>query len=326
VPLPVITAITVRSGMASESRASTATITGKGLGELGLSWFNVGPYRSYFSANYSFVAVSSTRLVVTLPIEGPTTQPLSQPVTVQTLGSPNTGDIAGAAPSNSKTVTYEPTPTLTSMSVLAGPGQPAQYPAGPTTGGTEIELAGTGFGPDPVTQAAAGFADVAFTDVGAPGKSGGYANATVYHLLSGSETAITFNTVGDNPGIDQVSWCNISGCTARLSKGDIFTYYPIGNPIVSSVSPDTGKSGTEVTVTGANLGFVEAVYFGKIKAAAFANVPAILDSGSTTQVKATAPPGAVGSKVDVRVVTLESEATGFGKSRVNPKAIFDYTS
>jgi hypothetical protein len=81
-----------------------------------------------------------------------------------------------------------------------------------------------------------------------------------------------------------------------------------------SVSPASGKAGTKVTISGANLGFIEAVYFGKIKVKTFASVPALLDCGSTFQVTAVVPPGKAGSKVEIRVVTLESEVIGSGKS------------
>ncbi|MFZ0667474.1 MAG: IPT/TIG domain-containing protein, partial [Acidimicrobiales bacterium] len=323
-PPPKITAVSVETGTADEAGGSTAVITGRGLGVLGFSWYDVGPFRSYFSANYGLVSVSPTQLVVTLPAEAPTTAPLSVPVMIQTLGSPNTSDVEGSAPSNSVSVTYEPTPTLSVMRVLTSAGQPARYAAGPTSGGTEVELVGSGFGSKPVEQAASGFADVTFTDVGAAGKSGGLSDATVTDLESGSETAITFDTVGDNAGIDQVSWCNVSGCTAALSKDDVFTYYPIGNPSIASVQPNEGTGGTKVVIKGSNLGFVEAVYFGTTKAKVFANVAGLLDCGSTTEVTATAPSESGNQKVDVRVVTLESEATGYGKSPINPKAVFTY--
>jgi hypothetical protein len=325
-PPPKVTAITVETGTADEAGGSTAVISGTGFGELGLSWYDVGSYRSYFSANYYVLSVSPTQLVVGLPGEPATTAPLAVPVRVQTLGSPNTGDLLATAPSNSVKVVYEPTPTLSAMHVLTTTGKTAKYAAGPTTGGTEIQLTGTGFGSDPVNEAADGFADVAFTDVGAAGKQYGFSDVTVTKLRSGSETRISFDTLGDNAGIDQVSWCNVSGCTAPLRSGDIFTYYPVGNPSVSSVRPGEGAGGTKVVIEGSNLGFVEAVYFGTTEATVFANVPAVLDCGSTTEVTATAPKEPAGSKADIRVVTLESEATGYGMSPVNPKAVFSYRS
>jgi hypothetical protein len=185
-------------------------------------------------------------------------------------------------------------------------------------------LFGTGFGSEPAEEAADGFADVAFTDVGEAGKAGGVSDATVTQLQTGSETEITFDTVSDNAGIDQVSWCNVSGCTAPRKVGDVFTYYPLGHPSVSSIKPNEGTAGTKVTITGTNLGFVEAVYFGTTEAKVFANRPGLLDCGSTSELTATAPSEPAGSKVDIRVVTLESESTGYGKSPINPKALYTY--
>jgi IPT/TIG domain len=121
-----------------------------------------------------------------------------------------------------------------------------------------------------------------------------------------------------------VSWCNVSGCTAPLATGDVFTYYPLGHPTVSSIRPSEGTAGTKVTITGSNLGFVEAVYFGTTEATVFANKPGLLDCGSTSEVTATAPSESAGSKVDIRVETLESEATGYGESPINPKAVYTY--
>jgi hypothetical protein len=91
------------------------------------------------------------------------------------------------------------------------------------------------------------------------------------------------------------------------------------------VSRAKGKAGTKLTIHGANLGFIEAVYFGKVKAKVFANAPALLDCGSTTEVTVTVPAGKKGSKVEIRVVTLESEVQGSGKSAANPKVTFTYT-
>jgi hypothetical protein len=176
------------------------------------------------------VSVSPTQLVVTLPAELATTAPMVEPVVIQTLGSPNSGALTKASPSNAGDVGYEPTPTLTALHVLTARGSDASYAAGPTTGGTEIELIGKGFGPQAATQAADGLAGVAFTDVGAAGQKYGLSDATVTQVTSGSESEAAFDTLGDDPGIDQVSWCNLSGCTAPLAEGDTFTYYPTGDP------------------------------------------------------------------------------------------------
>jgi hypothetical protein len=311
-PTPKITSISVSGGLASEQGGSIATITGVGLGELGLDWVNVGPYQDLTSQDYNFEYYSGTQIQVALPAERATTSYLRLPVTAQTEGSPNNADITGRAPSNAVPVTYAPIPVVSSIEVISN-GSASRYDAGPSTGGTELVINGKGL------QATS---SVQFTDV----EPSGFSTKTAFTLTKVTATSVTLTTPGDQPGIDQVSACDVSACSAALASGDTFTYYPLGTPRVSSVSPAKGKAGTKVTIDGANLGFIEAVYFGKVKATTFANVPALLDCGSTTQVTAVAPPQKAGSTVEVRVVTLESEVTGTGQSAPNPKATFTYTS
>ena len=67
---------------------------------------------------------------------------------------------------------------------------------------------------------------------------------------------------------------------------------------VSSVGPNAGPttSGTTVIITGMNLTYVTAVYFGATAASHFT-------INSNTQITATSPAGTAGSTVDVTVVT-----------------------
>jgi hypothetical protein len=78
-----------------------------------------------------------------------------------------------------------------------------------------------------------------------------------------------------------------------------------------------------VTLTGANLGYTETVWFGRHKGTIVAE-PSLLDSGSTTTVVVKAPAGSAGATVDIRVVTVESVVTGAGKSPVTKAATFHY--
>lgn len=305
-PTPTVTSVSVTGGLASEAGGTVATITGTGLGALGIQWVDVGPYAEYSSYDANLEYASPTELVVALPAEAPSPGEVTEPITVQTEGSLNLGDIQRRAPSNAGSVTYAPTPTVTSLSVAG-----SSYDAGPATGGTEVTITGTGFGDAD---------EVTFTDTGVYPLS----DTTTFSLTSVTPTSVTFLTPSDNPGVDQVSVCNPVECSAPLPSGDTFTYFPVGDPQVSSVSPAKGFAGTKVTITGANLGFIQAVYFGTVQATTFANAPALLDSGSTGEVTATAPPGTAGTTVPIRVVTLESEVTGSGESPVNPDATFSY--
>jgi hypothetical protein len=309
-PTPTITSISVDTGLAGPF--SLATITGKGLGELGFEWVNVGPYQDATSADPFIGSISGTQLTVfLLPPLTASTSRMTLPVTVETAASLNHNDLTGSPPSNSGTVTFAATPEVSSIQVLGPDGKPAAFPAGPTTGGTKIVINGAGL--EDANQV--GFADT----VGPAGSTYTFSFSQV------SPSQISLLTPQDNPSIDQVFACSISGCSTPRPKNDTFTYYPVGNPQVTAVNPATGAAGTNVTIDGQNLGFIKAVYFGKVKATTFANAPGPLDSGSTTEVTATAPPGTAGATVAIRVITLESAATGFGKSPVNPAATFRYS-
>lgn len=80
--------------------------------------------------------------------------------------------------------------------------------------------------------------------------------------------------------------------------------------------------GTVVTITGQNLGCVTGVSFGPVPARKFRNGKAFGFCGSTSEVIATAPPGAQGT-VKVTVTTVESDLTGAGPSRSTAKYTYD---
>ena len=307
-PTPVLTGITYGSpaangvSYASEAGTTVATITGKGLGILGFEWADVGPPNQYTSFTFNPDYLSGTELQITLPPEQ-STGVLTLPLSIQTLASPNSGNLSSPTPpSNQLPVSYAPVPTVSAVAPAAGP----------STGGSAVTLTGTGF-----TTAD----EITFSDAVSP-----FSSATLFSFTVAGDTQITLSTPAANPGIDDVAVCTISGCSAPNPPGDIFTFFAPGNPTVTSVSPSSGPAagGTEVTIRGTNLGFVTGVYFGKKPATTFANVPALLDSGSTTAVTATAPPGTAGSKVYIRVTTLESQTTGAGLSPVNRSVTFRY--
>lgn len=314
-PTPHIASIEVETGRASEAGDSEAVINGSGFGELGFEWWNVGPAQDAVSYQYSVMSITPTQLLVDLPGEEHTTGLLSEPVSVQSVGSPNAGSLTSKAPSNEVDVTYDPTPQLSAVDVLTPSGKLSRYAAGPTTGGTKIRLVGRGF-ENAMSEAAAGLAGISFI---------GDSPTVTFNLLTASSTVITFDTPGDNPSVDVVTYCNLSGCASSPRNGGFFTYYPLGNPRLSSSSPRSGNRGTLVTIHGANLGFVVAVYFGSVKDTKVFNPSTFLDSGDTSEVEAFAPSGTVGKKVDLRLVTVESETTGYGKTHVDPKVTFTFT-
>jgi hypothetical protein len=292
--------------VASEAGGTEVTITGTGLGALGLEWYNVGPPALGSSFNLSIVSDTPTKLEILLPAEAPTTGALKLPVSVQTYGSPNQADIQ-AAPSNEVDVTYAPTPEVTSSSTGKA------YQAGPTTGGTKLTIKGEGF---------ADLETVLFTDV----KYGFETTAYGGLISAASSTSVTLKTPATITGTYSVSVCTVSGCSAPAGSKDLFTFYLPGNPRVVSSTPHSGKAGTKVVIAGLNLGWVKAVYFGTTKARRFANGAQFFESGNPNVVIAYAPKGTKGKKVNIRVETLESLATGVGKSPVNTKVTFTYKS
>lgn len=323
-PRPHISSITVDTGEASPAGTSTATIKGIGFDYNAEEWYNVGPYQQASSQGYDVLYWSPTQLVVGLPPEPPSTNSTQVPVTIQSFASPNVGNTGPTyvetPPSNAVAVTYAATPEVSGVQAVSDSGHVLKYDAGPARGGTHLVIHGLGF---------AGAGVVLFTDVGAAGSTYGFGDAEQYDIsVTGNEVKLT--TPGANPSIDAVSVCNAFVCSpfpasvpAPGASGDVFTYYAPGFPVVGGVSPSKGKAGTTVTISGNCLGFATAVYFGSKRASSFANAPALLDEGSTTTVYAVAPAGLHGT-VNVRIETLQSMATGYGKSHNNKEARFTY--
>ena len=90
------------------------------------------------------------------------------------------------------------------------------------------------------------------------------------------------------------------GRTSAAVNADSFAY--VGPPTISSVSPSSGESGTDVTITGTDLTTTSSVAFG--------GVPATFLRVDATHVSATAPPHG-GGPIDITVTTVGgTSATG----------------
>jgi len=307
-PAPHISSIgfvSPSNSAASEAGGTEVSINGTGLGILGSNWINVGSYKQNTAENFP-IYYSSTQDILVLPAKATTSSPRLVPLTVQTLGSPNQAPgqtLTGTPPSNQIDVPYAPTPSVTGLRTGG------TYMAGPTSGGTALTITGSGFD----------FADqVVFVDL----KYGFESNQD--SLTVDSNTKITVDTPAALTGVDAIEVCGLSGCSAASTA--TFTFYLPGNPSVTSVTPTTGPAGTKVVIKGDNLGYITAVYFGSTPATIFKNGSAFFESGNTYKVIATAPTGTAGTTVDIQVETLESQATGYGKSPVNTNATFTYSS
>jgi hypothetical protein len=217
--------------------------------------------------------------------------PESVPVSVKTA----------AGLSNGSHAVYAGVPTVSS--VLATSGPTAGMPAGPATGGTPIDIKGQGF----ANQVLA----VTFNDVATP-----FSFGTQYNFAANSNADLTTKTVSQNPAVVDTQLCTVTDCSPPSSlnsndTSDFFFLFPPGDPKIDSITPDSGPStgGTEVTITGENLGCVFEISFGNVQAVTFSNSEALLDCGATNTVTVSVPPHAIGT-VAVTLTTLESVATG----------------
>ena len=220
--------------------------------------------------------------------------------------------MTAAGLSNQVNATYAGVPTVSSVVATGGP--TSGQPAGPDTGGTPIEIDGSGF----ANQATM----VTFADIATQ-----FSFGTQFNLTASSDTKLTTHTVAQNPAVVDTQVCTVTDCSPPSSlsgdTSDEFILFPPGNPKIDSITPDSGSAtgGTEVTITGENLGCVTNVSFGGVDADDATNQEALLDCGSTSTVTVTTPPGKVGT-APVVLSTVESD-TSAGVSPAS--ATFTYT-
>jgi hypothetical protein len=287
---------------------SSVVVHGSGFDILGYLWTDLGPWADAASVDNSLVSISPTELTLSTPAApSGAALPLALPLTVQTLASPNIGDLASAtAPSNAAQVVYAPVPTV---SGLRGG---TQRSAGPTSGGTVLTVTGTGF------EAAI---SVLIVDQvpGAPSEA-----TTSSFTVHGSN--LRFATPPAAVGVDNVLVCTTTTCSSANPQVDTFTYFAPGDPALTSTNPDRGPSdgGTAVVLHGTNLGFVMGVRFGSGAATTFSNPKGVDDGGDPTAVDVVAPPGRAGTTVFIRVETLASLVDGTGYSPATDLAVFTY--
>jgi Hypothetical glycosyl hydrolase family 15/IPT/TIG domain len=169
-----------------------------------------------------------------------------------------------------------PPPTVTAISPTGGP----------DTGGTSVQITGTGF----TAGSAVSFGTNAATQV-----------------VFNSSTKITATSPAGFGTVD-VTVANAAG-TSSISSADQFTYAP---PAVTGVLPNQGPAagGTSVVITGTGFTGATVVNFGS-------NPASGVTVNSDTQITATSPAGTAGS-VDVRVTTPD------GTSAINGGDQFTY--
>ena len=314
VPVPTITSVSTGAlpplTYANELGGTVVTITGTGFNPLTLSWVDIGNPAVASSQDFTISYETGTEIQLLAPAiaaspSQATIQPVSLPVSVTSIAGSSTG---------SAVVTYAGIPQVTGVVNDSNATTVGGMYGAPDTGGTAITLSGSGF-----NQA---IGPIEFSDYDSP-----FSIGTQYTYTVASDSSITTETVAQNPAIADVVVCSVTGCSLN-PPADFLVLYPIGNPVVDSISPNVGSpaGGTPVTINGENLGCITGVSFGATPAASFTNLQAILDCGQTYQAQVTAPPGAAGSTVPVTVTTLESLYTGYGASAVNPNAEFTYAA
>jgi hypothetical protein len=265
---PTVTAVSPAFGPAAGG--TSVTISGTGL--LGVMSVKFGG-----TAASTFTINSDSSITATAPAQSAGTVD----VTVSTLGG------GTSATSANDRFTYDTTPTVTSVSPIAGV----------ATGGTIVTITGTGF----------------LTTVATTGVKFGSTNATTFTV--NSDTQITATAPAHAPGPVDVTVTNTSTPgTSATSANDQFTYDT--TPTITSLSPASGVAagGTGVTITG--TGFLTTVAttgvkFGGTNATTFT-------VNSDTQITATAPAGSAGT-VDVTVTNTT------GTSALSVNDIFTYT-
>jgi Pro-kumamolisin, activation domain/IPT/TIG domain/Divergent InlB B-repeat domain len=300
VPAPTITSISTNGGpasLASENGGSVITIEGKGFNLAALDWVSFGnPSQLFSQFFFNLVSVTGTKIEILAP-DFPTSLGINLSVDLQKVAV-TIQSIAGL--SNSADATYAGVPTVLAVTATAGP--TAGTNAGPDTGGTPIEIDGTGLANQSIL--------VLFPDIETP-----YSIGTQYNFTATSDTKLTTTTVSQNPAVVDTQVCTVTDCSDATSENDDtadeFILYPPGDPKIDSITPSSGPAtgGTAVTITGENLGCVTKISFGSAVAEDAGNAAALLDCGSTNTVTVTAPAGRVGT-VPVSLETVESDATG----------------
>ena len=190
--------------------------------------------------------------------------------------------------SNESKVVYAGVPKLSAVvnRATGEPGVPdsvACAASPPKSGcGTKISISGAG-----MLQAVT---PIAFVD-----NLTGNSLGTQYIFAVKSDSAIMTQAVAQNPGIVDVEVCSDTGCSYNPSV-DQLAVYPPGNPDIEGISQSSGPAhgGNYVVITGANLGCVVAVAFGKVATFTTSNAQALLSCGTTNVVVVIAPPGTAG--------------------------------
>jgi uncharacterized protein YdaL len=145
--------------------------------------------------------------------------------------------------------------------------------SGPSTGGTTVTITGANLA----------------------GATGVHFGTTAATMTLNTPTQIVVKSPAHVGGAVDVT-VTAPGGTSSIVPADVFTYLVGNRPAVSKISPTSGPStgGTQVTISGSNLGGATSVRFG--------TVAATISSNSTKSIVVHSPAGTAGT-VDVTVTT-----------------------
>lgn len=322
VPLPTVTSVSTgtledlpgtAADLASEyggAPTNTVVVSGKGLDPLTLSFATLGLPLNENSVFFP-EQESGTSMVLEAPgLLAPDQFATNEPVAIPVGAS----SIAGTSTTHGE-ILYAGVPFVTKVATPSGgdgvpDSQTCSSPPPAGGCGTPLTLSGSGF-----DQAAGplGFVDN-FT-----GTSLGLQDLYTVH----NDTAISTESVQQNPDVVDVEVCSVTGCGIN-PPADFLYVYPPGNPQIAGLAPASGPAhgGSQVVINGSNLGCVISVSFGSVVTFQATNSAALLDCGQTNQVVVTAPPGPAGATVPVTIRTVESFFTNSSSN----SAHYSYTA
>jgi hypothetical protein len=299
VPFPTITSISTSGGpasLASEFGGTVITVTGRGFNPVGLEFVSFGDPSQAATQDLEWLTVTGTQIQLLAPGIFPlTTAPAALPLRVTTTrgqSAPMFAEYAGIPVVDTVIATGGRTAMHTTPDGISG---------APDTGGTPISLSGTDFFQATVVE---------FIDT-----QSAFSAGTQYNFTVANDQTITTLTVPQNPGVVDVEACSVTACLPNVAT-DHFILFPPGAPFAQITSPASGPAtgGTDVVITGTNLGCAAGVTFGSVPAQVFGNSSSLLDCGQTTKIDVIAPPLPEGTSplktVSVTVTTDESVLAG----------------
>jgi hypothetical protein len=300
-PAPTITSLSTSAGpgsLASASGGTLITLHGTGL--------NHSVLRSvFFSEEYEeTVYDTGTELQVSAPALEElgvklTAGPTAVPVSVTTLAGTS-------APAQA---VYAGIPVISG--VKTGSRLLNGHPGAVDTGGAPLTVSGKGL---------SGQVTYVHFDEVEPTAEG---SSAISYAFTEAGARLSLSTLAELPALVNVEACTVSGCSSDAAADELYLY-PAGQPQVQSLKPDKGPSqgGTNVTVSGRNLGCALSVSFGSKASKSITAGKGPRPCGSSTELKASSPKGRSGQSVPVTVQTWESYFTGGGDGPSS--ALFTY--